>query len=155
MDNNNRQQQATDKTTSIMIHSARIITSTLLSLLVVILGGGLTVLRCEHSGNVEIAQLHSGGCDSDDSNCGGTSKGRHCHAGTKPCMQHTLLKLATAVQSSTYTPVPNQPSATIWLPYTLDIMPEPRPTLRPRFYQGTPRHGPPRLWLAMIRVLII
>ena len=140
-----------------MTHPARIITSTLLSLLVVILGGGLTVLRCEHSGNVEIAQLHSGGggCDTGYGNCGDTSKERHCHAGTKPCMQHSLLKLATAVQTSTYTPVPCQPSATVWFPYALDVRPKPRPILRPGVYQGTPHHGPPRLWLAMIRVLII
>lgn len=147
-----------------------IFNSILLSLLIILVSSGVTLVQCNHTGNMSVAQLsvartmtmmHSETIAHGSGKCCGMEPECHCcHAdrtavGEQPCMDYTLIS--------------SQPTNSV-NGFNLDF--HPLYTLLPDFFGGVVvrvpqviiksllpecngRHGPPRNYLRLITVLLI
>lgn len=127
---------------------SNIIVCVWLSMLVVWLGGGIGMLRCEHSGDVEFVQLKEmAQMTAQDGGCCKTSS---------PCMHLKIAKLS---------PVTQVAGSLFCFSVPILALPVERQNVAPITCTLTSRlaalgseevwHGPPRLWLSIIRVLQI
>ena len=161
---------------------SHIILGVWLSMLVIWLGGGIGLLCCEHSGEVEIVQMAMGNnrCGMGSSKHGNMSSkdgsqamqdGSHTmHNGSQaaqdcckkkpstkpmPCMHLKVLKLQPATVASHAISLMAPVTALAAQHFSIRL---PRPiVLRTPACTSMAKvlHGPPRLWLSIIRVLII
>lgn len=133
-----------------------------LSILVVWTGAGIGMLRCEHSGGVQMAvtyeACHGGASCGEPAAHGGRHATAHdkCCKQQKGCMHLSVLKLQPSVpgvaQAFSFTALP----AVLALPPLQAVLPACPVVVRRIYGSAVPaRHGPPRLWLAIIRVLQI
>ena len=127
---------------------SNIIVCVWLSMLVVWLGGGIGMLRCEHSGEVEVVQVkeitqmaaHGDGC---------------CKTAS-PCMHLKIARLSPATQAVAHFFCFDIPVLALPLEQLAVVRPLPSATInRAAIGSGEVWHGPPRLWLSVIRVLQI
>lgn len=141
---------------------SHIIIGAWLSILIVWTGVGVGMLRCEHSGGVQMAVAYDA-CKGGES-CGSGTAAAHSRAAAhgkccrpmKGCMHLSVLKLQPSVpgvaQTFSFMALPSA----VALPPLPAVLPQCAVSVRRIFRCAVPaRHGPPRLWLAIIRVLLI
>ena len=125
-----------------------------LSALIVLVSGGVTLVHCNHTGNLSVAQLAmTSGMMKPEYHC--CHSGRNAMLSEVPCMDYTLIS--------------SQPTNSV-NGFNLDF--HPLYTLLPDFFGGvvvnvphvivklllpecSGRHGPPRSYLRLITVLLI
>lgn len=122
-----------------------IFTSLFLSLAILWIGSGVSLVHCSHSGQTQIMQM--GMMDSGDNGC--------CQP-TKPCMSVTVVKLSPSVSAVSTSFDFHQLPVIVgdWLT-TVDLRPLLSPTFLVPETVDSVWHGPPRVWLSLIRVLQI
>ena len=118
-----------------------------LSVLLVWTGAGIALMHCCHSGHtgaVQVQQVQAGAGHS------------RCCCAKAPCMTVRVLKLSPSVPPVTVTrpllPVTFLPALFHTAPPACVPVLHGLPVQKPR---GRAWHGPPRSWLAFIRVLVI
>lgn len=139
----------------------------LLSLLIIMVGGGVTLMHCNHTGNLSIAQLPGaaampqggaeawpqGECATKTDCCSAGSHGTEM--GELPCMDYKLLSCQPSIMSHgfSFSHVP----ACVELPEFLSAAVSPcrAAVERRRLTECCGRHGPPRRYLRLITVLQI
>lgn len=137
----------------------------LLSLLIIMVGGGVTLMRCNHTGSMSVVQLSVGdGMSQQEAEAEDESATmQDCctvpYHGTSarqlPCMDYTLLSLQPTILSNGFT--------FSHAPLCMELPPYLETALSPCFAtvsrrQSTEcsgRHGPPRRYLRLITVLQI
>ncbi|WP_418552428.1 hypothetical protein [Prevotella sp.] len=129
-----------------MKRQGNILICMLLSLMVVAGGAGFVIVKCCCKGNMTKTECRSKCC---------TQHGKH-HIAAKPCAETIVMKLwpsATGLQKQAY--VPDAPA--MMLPPYQSVMYGHIPVTAYFISRYAARllHAPPRLYLAMIRVLII
>lgn len=140
---------------------SHIIVCVWLSVLIVCTGGGIGMLRCAHGGGVEIVQLsaaasscqHGNRCCHGKADKGGSkAKGR-----AASCMHMNVVQLSPMTQAAAHAWQCSVPVVCL-LPQTVAVPHAPVACLSRLAAIGGSEvwHGPPpRMWLAIIRVLQI
>lgn len=136
-----------------------------LSLFIVVMGGGVTLIYCNHTGNMTVAQLTVAGDVMQESekeeNCCGMEPECHCHmalhtaVSEQQCMDYTFVSgQPTNVSSSI---IPNmQPLFTLLHDFIGSaILRVPVITMKNLLPAINGRHAPPRAYLRLITVLLI
>lgn len=139
----------------------------MLSLLIIMVGGGVTLMHCNHTGNLSIMLLpgaaampqgeaqawQKGECAAKPDCCRRDS--HETQAGELPCMNYKLLSCQPSIFSHgfSFSHVP----VCVQLPQFLSsaVSPYCVPAERRMLTECSGRHGPPRQYLRLITVLQI
>lgn len=134
----------------------------LLSLLVILMSGGVTLVQCNHTGSMSVAQLSpsfEGDADNGDC-CGMEPECRCCHShgetvGELPCMNYTLVKAQPTSFSHGFT-LDFHPACFVVPDFVgQQLLRVPQVIVKVLMPEGNGRHGPPRSYLRLITVLLI
>lgn len=136
--------------------------SILLSLLIVLMSGGVTLVQCNHTGNMSVAQLSPRldyGAEKDDC-CGMEPECHCCHShvatvGELPCMDYTLVKAQPTSFSHGFTLDLHPLCFTVPDFIGAPVVRASRVMVKTLLSGGNGRHGPPRSYLRLITVLLI
>ena len=136
--------------------------SILLSLLIVVMSGGVTLVQCNHTGSMSVAQLspHMGYAAEKDDCCGMKPECHCCHShaetvGELPCMNYTLVKAQPTSFSQGFT-LDFQPVCLVMPDFVgKQLLRVSQVIVKAMMPEGNGRHGPPRSYLRLITVLLI
>lgn len=127
-----------------MRHPGNILISIMLSLMVVYLGAGTVIMHCMHDDTVQIGMTED--CCDCDTECGVQQK----------CMEMTVMKLSpttvTSIDKAHFMPLFTLVKPFCGFSYSIFHSKKP---YSPASVVASVTHAPPRLYLAIIRVLII
>ncbi len=146
--------------------------SILLSLLVIFVSSGVTLVQCNHTGNMSVAQLstsfdydadddccgmepeyHDGCCDMDVENY--CSHSHYENLDELPCMNYTLVKAQPTSFSNAFVPG-FQPLCFIVPDFLgIPVVRFVRVVVKALLPECNGRHGPPRSYLRLITILLI
>lgn len=127
-----------------------------LSVITVWLGVGIGLVHCRHSGATEIMQMSQMAMPGGD--CCKTAAMDDCceHLATAPCMDVKILKLPVSIYASSlsfdFTQIP---VTACLLPTVIELKTDVFSVCRNADLVARVWHGPPRVWLSIIRVLQI
>ena len=147
--------------------------SILLSLLVVLMSSGVTLVQCNHTGNMSVAQLSASfDYDADEEDCCGMEPECHddccgkdtenhcCHSHDEnvdelPCMSYTLVKAQPTNFSNAFMPGVQPLCFTVPDFLGAPVVRLMHVVVKALFPECNGRHGPPRSYLRLITVLLI
>ena len=135
------------------------------SLVIIWTSAGVAMLHCAHTGALSplvTASSCSSSCCKESTamaahhrNAGHTEKTAHCHP-VSPCMSVQVMKLSPSTLSHSIHLIFSQaPTACLLPAWTQSLLPMPKARPAERDFALLLRHGPPRSYLAFLRILRI
>lgn len=146
--------------------------SILLSLLIILMGGGVTLVQCNHTGNISVAQLSASfdddaydedccGMEADNGEACDTEQKSHCchsygdSVEKQPCMNYTLVKSQPTNFSNVFIPAVQPLCFTVPDFIGAPVVRLAHVVVKALLPECNGRHGPPRNYLRLITILLI